>query len=152
MVENSIYEFLEGDWEGGDEQDPSQGYGRNSFSFDLERNIFVRKNRTVFAATPQRPAFTHDDLLIIYREPAGAMRGIYFDNEQHVIHYEVSVADDQQTLSLTSDAAPSMPQFRFTYLRTGQDTVDARFEIAPPGKPGAFNLYLQGSMKRLRAS
>ena len=82
--------FLLGEWEGGHEGDPGQGYGRFSFSFELDQNILVRRNRTIFPATKEREGYTHDDLLIIYTEFTGSKRAIYFDNEEHVIHYEVS--------------------------------------------------------------
>ena len=50
-----------------------------------------------------------------------------------------------------SDPAPSAPQFRFTYIKTGLETLDARFEIAPPGAAGAFTVYLEGSSRRLKS-
>jgi len=145
------FEFLLGKWEGGHEGDPGQGYGRFSFKFDLDQNILVRKSRTIFPDTEERPRIPHDDLLIVYTENTGEKRGIYFDNEQHVIHYAVSVSPDQKTISLRSDPLPSMPQFRFTYVETGKDTLDARFEMTPPGKAGEFFTYLEGTAKRLKA-
>ena len=86
------YEFLLGEWEGGHEGDPKAGHGIFSFNFDLDRNILVRKSHTVFPDTPERHGYVHDDLLIIYTENTGDMRGIYFDNEEHVIHYQVSLS------------------------------------------------------------
>ncbi len=145
------YQFLLGEWEGGHESDPGQGHGRFSFRYDLDKNILVRKNRTVFSETPERAAYTHDDLLVIYNENTGAKRAIYFDNEEHVIHYEVNVSPDQKMIILVSDPAPSAPQFRFTYIKTGLETLDARFEIAPPGAAGAFTVYLEGSSRRLKS-
>jgi hypothetical protein len=44
---------------------------------------------------------------------------------------------------------PSAPQFRFTYIKTGEDSLEAKFEMAPPGAPGAFTMYLEGTAKRL---
>jgi hypothetical protein len=109
----------------------------------------VRKNRTVFPANEERAGYVHDDLLIIYTEFTGARRAIYFDNEEHVIHYEVNVSPDQNMITLVSDPAPSAPQFRFTYIKTGEEALEARFEIAPPGQPGAFVSYLEGTARRL---
>jgi hypothetical protein len=144
------WEYLLGEWEGGHEGDPGQGYGIFSFSFDLDQNILVRKNRTIFPTTPEREGYTHDDLLIIYTEFTGQKRGIYFDNEQHVIHYEVKVSPDQQNIILESDPIPSVPQFRFTYTKTGKNSLEARFEMAPPGKQGEFFTYLEGSARRIK--
>ncbi len=148
-IDWKAWKYLLGEWEGGHEGDPGQGYGRFSFSFELDENILVRRNRTVFPATQERAGYAHDDLPIIYTEFTGAKRAIYFDNEEHVIHYEVNVLPDQKTISLESDPAPSTPQFRFTYIKTGEDTLKARFEMAPAGAPGAFAMYLEGTAERI---
>ncbi len=145
------FEFLLGEWEGGHEGDPGQGHGFFSFSFDLERNILVRKNHTVFPDTPERPGYAHDDLLIFYNENSGEARGIYFDNEHHVIHYEVSLSPDGKTITLESKPEPGAPQFRFTYVKTGEDTMLNRFEMTPPGQGGAFFTYLEGTSRRIKA-
>ena len=143
-------EFLIGRVGGGNESDPRQGYGKFSFSLELDKNILVRRSRTVFPTTAERHGYTHDDLLFIYSEYPGKKRAIYFDNEEHTIHYEVSLDPDQKSIILESDPAPSMPQFRFTYIKTGDDTLDARFEMTPPGEPGAWFVYLEGSSKRIK--
>jgi len=143
------WKYLLGEWEGGHEGDPGEGYGKFSFSFELDENILVRRNRTVFPPTQEHAGYAHDDLLIIYTEFTGARRAIYFDNEEHVIHYEADVSPDQKTITLESDPTPSAPQFRFTYIKTGEDALEARFEMAPPGAPGAFAMYLEGTAKRI---
>ena len=143
------YEFLLGEWEGGHEGDPKAGHGIFSFNFDLDRNILVRKSHTVFPDTPERHGYVHDDLLIIYTENTGDMRGIYFDNEEHVIHYQVSLSADGKTITLESKPEPAAPQFRFTYIKTADDTMMNRFEMTPPGKPGAFFTYLEGTSRRI---
>ena len=148
-IDWQAWKYLLGEWEGGHEGDLGQGYGRFSFSFDLDENILVRKSRTVFPATVERTGYTHDDLLFIYTDVGGAKRAIYFDNEEHTIHYEVKISPDQKMITLESNPLPSAPQFRFTYIKTGEDTLDARFEMAPPGKPGAFFVYLEGTSKRI---
>jgi len=148
-IDWEAWKFLLGEWEGGHEGDPRQGYGRFSFNFELDQNILVRRNRTVFPATKEREGYTHDDLLIIYTEFTGSKRAIYFDNEEHVIHYEISVSPDQNTIMLVSDPARSLPQFRFTYIKTGENALDARFEIAPAGQAGAFMVYLEGIARRI---
>lgn len=147
-IDWDAWKFLLGEWEGGHVSDPEQGYGRFSFNFDLDENILVRKSRTMFPATREREGYTHDDLSIIYTEFTGTKRGIYFDNEEHVIHYEVN-SPDQNTITLVSDPEPSTPQFRFTYIRKGKDTLEARFEMAPPGKPRDFSVYLHGISTRI---
>jgi hypothetical protein len=148
-IDWEAWKFLLGEWEGGHEGDPGQGYGRFTFSFELDQNILVRKNQTIFPATKEREGYTHNDLLIIYAEPTGMKRAIYFDNEEHVIHYEANVSPDQKTISLVSEPAQSAPQFKFTYVKTGEKSMEARFEIAPPGAPGVFTRYLEGTARRI---
>jgi hypothetical protein len=143
------YEFLLGEWEGGHAGDPGAGHGTFSFSFDLDRNILVRKSHTVFPDTPERRGYAHDDLLIIYTEHMGEMHGIYFDNEEHVIHYQVSLSADEKTITLVSKPEPGAPQFRFTYIKTGEDAAINRFEMTPPGKLGIFFTYLEGTSRRI---
>jgi hypothetical protein len=144
------YRYLLGEWEGENTGNPGQGRGSFTFTFDLDQNILVRRSSTAYPATAERPAFTHDDLIIIYTELTGNQRAIYFDNEGHVIHYEVSASADQKTISLVSDPNPTFPRFRFTYMETGVDTLDAGFEIAPPGQPEAFAMYISGPARRVK--
>ena len=90
----------------------------------------------------------HEDLMIVYSEVPGSKRAIYFDNEQHVIHYQANVSEDKKTITLESLAQPVTPQFRFTYIRIDEDTLNARFEIAPPGNPEQFSIYLEGKARK----
>jgi hypothetical protein len=143
------WKYLLGEWEGGHAGDPGQGHGTFSFSFELDQNILVRRSRTVFPSTPEREGYAHDDLLIIYTEFTGQVRAIYFDNEEHVIHDEVGISPDKKTIVLESDAIPSAPQFRFTYTKTGDDSLKAKFEMAPPGQAGTFFTYLEGPARRI---
>jgi hypothetical protein len=111
--------------------------------------VLVRRNRADYPATKERPAFSHTDLMVIYHEPgAQDVRAIYFDNEGHVIHYSVSVAPDQSSVTFLSDTTPTAPRFRFTYNKTKNDSMSFRFDIAPPGKPEAFSKYLEGTLRR----
>src|SRR5512135_1717539 len=104
------YQFLLGEWEGENTGDPGEGRGRFTFTFELDRNILVRRSSTQYPDSEERPAFTHDDLLIFYNEFTGAKRAIYFDNENHIIHYEVSASADGNKVILVSDPVPSLPR------------------------------------------
>jgi hypothetical protein len=124
---------LIGSWVGEGGGDPGQGAGTVSFSLELDGRILVRKNHLDFPATPGRPASAHDDLLVTYREADGSLRADYFDNEDHAIHYAVTVFADGTILHL-SDIQPAAPRFRMTYTRAGADSATIRFEIAPAGR------------------
>ena len=140
------WQFLLGEWIGEGGGTPGQGGGGMTFHFDLQGQVLLRLNHMDFLATPERPAFAHDDLTVIYPQPDGAMRAIYFDNEGHVIPYSVTSTAD--TIILVSDPEPSAPRFRTTYLKGENRSVITRFEIAPPGDPDGFAIYVEGSAKR----
>lgn len=148
-IDWNAWKFLLGDWQGAHTGDPGAGTGTFSFSFDLDENILVRKSHTVFPPVGDRLGYAHDDLIIIYTEFTGEKRAIYFDNEQHVIHYAGRLSPDEATMTLESDPVPGMPQFRFTYVKSGPEAVEARFEMTPPDKPGAFFTYLAGTARRI---
>jgi hypothetical protein len=144
----SPWQFLLGEWvgEGGGNQ-PGQGAGSCIFHLDLQNRVLMRKNHSEFPASKERPAFSHDDLMIIYQE-AGQTKAVYFDNEGHVINYTAEFSSDQNTLTFVSDIQPTAPRFRLIYIKSPNDTLKLKFEIAPPGKPEAFSLYIESAMRR----
>ena len=141
--------FLLGEWTGEGSGQPGQGAGGFSFLPDLEKNVLVRKNRADYPATKDRPAFSHTDLMIVYREPGAVkLRAIYFDSEGHVIHYTVDPSADGNAVQFLSDSSTSNPRYRLTYTKTGADTVGIQFEIAVPAKPDFFTTYIQATARR----
>ncbi len=146
------WRFLIGEWtaEGGGK--PGQGTGTFSFSLDLQGKILLRKNRSDYSATKDHPAYSHQDLMVIYRQPDGAdTRAIYFDSEGHVIHYRAEFSEDKKALTFLSDAEASAPRFRLTYTKGRDQALTIRFEIAPPGKPDSFSTYVEGIARRRQA-
>ncbi len=136
-------EFLMGEWTGEGGGGPGQGKGGFSFLPDQNGAILVRKNRADYPAVKERPAYSHTDLMMIYKEPNETeLRAIYFDTEDHVIHYTVQPSADGNSVQFLSDS------FRLTYRKTGADTVAIRFEIAPPDRPGAFATYIDATAHR----
>jgi hypothetical protein len=140
------WQFLLGEWVGEGGGAPGQGGGSMTFDFELQKQVLLRKNHMDFTATPERPAFAHDDLTIIFPNPAGVLRAIYFDNEGHVIPYAVTPTED--AIILVSDPEPSAPRFRTTYLKGEDGTVITRFEIAPAGNSDGYAIYVEGRAKR----
>ena len=138
--------FLEGEWigEGGGEpgQASSGGY---TFLPELDGKILVRRNRSAYPATKDHAAFVHEDLMVVYPGAAGkAPHAIYWDNEGHVIRYEIT-ADGKSAVFL-SEPDPAAPRYRLTYTSTGAGKVSIKFEIAPPGQP--FRTYVEGSARK----
>lgn len=129
---------------------PGQGRGTFSFSLDLQGKILLRRNRADYPATKDHPAYSHEDLTIIYREPGGTL-AIYFDNEGHVIHYTAGFSEDGKTLTFLSDAVTSAPRFRLTYTQGKNGGLGIKFGIAPPGKPDSFSTYVEGIARRREA-
>ena len=111
--------------------------------------MILRKSHTDYPAAEGRPAFAHDDLLIIYAdESSRRFRGDYFDNEGHVIRYTAEFSPDGKTLTLVSDPAPSQPAFRLIYTMPDATALHIKFEIAPPNAPENFKVYVEGSARK----
>src|SRR2546429_2603765 len=109
--------YLIGNWtaEGGGA--PGQAAGSFSFAPDLQGRVLVRKSRADYPATKDKQASTHDDLMIVFREPdqsaEGALRAVYFNSEGHVIRYAVTMFGDR--IDFASEPSRSAPQYRFDY-------------------------------------
>ncbi len=143
------YRFLVGEWSGDGGGEPGKGSGRFSFAFDLQEKVLVRRNRAEYPPAQGRPAFSHEDLMVIYRaDRGGPTKAIYFDSEGHVINYAVTFSDDRRTLTFLSDDVPAAPRFRLSYTKGEDDSMRIQFEIAPPGKPGGFKTHLEGNARR----
>ncbi len=138
-------QFLVGEWVGEGGGGPGQGSGGFSFLPDLRDTVLVRRNRAEYPAQNGRPAYSHEDLMVVYRDGT-RVRGDYYDNEGHVIRYAVQAAGGQTVF--LSDEQPSAPRYRLTYTKSGTDAVKIKFEIAPPGKPDQFAKYIEASAKK----
>jgi hypothetical protein len=143
------WKYLIGHWVGEGSGQPGQGSGGFSFLPDLQGKVLVRKNHADYPATKDHPAFSHEDLMMIYHEGEGSpARAIYFDNEGHVIHYDAHFSEGGTTWVFLSDPSPSAPRYRLTYTKEKDGTLGIKFEIAPPGKPDAFQTYIEARARR----
>jgi len=138
------FAWLIGEWTGSGAGGPGQGSGSFSFQPDLQGKILVRKSFAEYPATAEKPAYRHDDLMIVFSE-AGSFKAIYFDNEEHTIRYSVDTSAEG-AVTFLSDAMAGAPRFRLTYHKTGEATLSGKFEIAPPDKP--FATYLEWSAQK----
>jgi hypothetical protein len=84
----------------------------------------------------------HGDLLYIFQEaPAQPLKAIYFDNEGHVIHYNVSTPDATTAIFL-SEPGPG-PRFRLVYRLSG-GVMSGKFQMQIPGQDD-WKSYLEWS-------
>jgi len=137
--------FLIGSWEakttGGVAQaQSSAGY---SFRLELRDHVLARHTRSGSCSAPDDFDCQHSDLLYLYPEGGGQqLKAIYFDNEGHVIHYDVS-SPKAGTVVFLSDAAQAGPQYRLTYTLLG-GVMSGQFEMKMPGQ-AEFMSYLEWS-------
>jgi len=147
-------QFLIGQWTGDGGGDPGQGSGAFSFTPDVQGKVLIRKSFAEYPAAKGKPAYRHDDLMVVYRDEASRkLRATYFDNEDHVIQYAIEASG--KDVVFTSDGPvpgekQSAPRFRFTYTSAGPDQLSLKFEIAPPGKD--FAPYITATAHRDRRS
>lgn len=133
--------FLLGRWEAAGTGTPGTASGTTSFESAADGHALVRHN---LAATARG---RHADVMLIYSEPAGAIRALYADNEGHVIRYTVTVPPGGREVVFASDGEPGAPRFRLTHRLDSDGTLATRFEIAAPGST-EFTTYLEGVGRR----
>jgi hypothetical protein len=139
-------QFLVGHWNGeGNTADQGPGAGAFSFTPDLQGKVLLRKNFAEYPAANGKPAYRHDDLMIVYHDGVTHdLRAIYFDSEEHLIHYVIKSSGNG--VEFQSEGPQDATRFRLTYTSAGADRLKLKFEIAPPGK--AFATYIEASAHR----
>jgi hypothetical protein len=141
--------FLLGTWSGLGTGKPGETVsGSTDFSYDLDKNIVVRKNRAEYGPRPGETTRTvHEDLLIFFRQPDGSqLKAIYFDNEGHVINYTVSFPVKQPAVILESEANEKGPRFRLFYEAAQGGSLSVEFFMAPRGEE--LKSYIKGIIHR----
>jgi hypothetical protein len=131
--------FLIGTWEaktqGGSAGSASSG--TYSFQLELRGHILARHSSNAACRGPADFDCEHGDLLYVYQDaPGQAYKAIYFDNEGHVIHYDVSTPSATSVVFLSN-------QYRLSYELKGT-TMSARFQVRAPGQ-AEFVSYLEWS-------
>lgn len=144
------FRFLMGSWVS--EGKPEQGSGSFSLEPDLDGKVLLRRNVAHVPTGKGGALARHEDLMVIYPNRGGKqLRASYFDSEGHVIHYGISPLPDQKGLVFLSEPDAG-PRFRLTYTKLADEKVSTTFEIAPPGRPEQFRMYLKGVVKRKEAA
>ena len=136
-----------GTWHGSGSGEPGQGKGEFTFEPALQGAVLTRHNYAEYPASKDKPAYRHDDLMVIYSDAdSKKTRADYWDNEGHVIHYDVELSAPK--LVFISSEAQFGPRYRLTYLKTGDDELKLTFEIAPPNDRKSFKTYIEAFARR----
>jgi hypothetical protein len=141
-------QFLVGAWEaktrGGSAGAASTG--AYTFQFELKNCILARRTNSIDCRSPSDFNCEHSDLLYIYPDTSrGAFKAVFFDNEGHVIYYDVS-APNANTAVFVSTPSQTGPQYRLSYVLKGNELF-GKFEVRAPGR-GEFTAYLEWSGAR----
>ena len=137
--------FLEQNWEAN-----TNGYagvksaGTYTFRRELGGHILARRATSDVACKgPADFDCGHGDMLYIYQDaPGQPLKAIYFDNEGHVIHYNVSTPVPSSVVFL-SEPSGGAPQFRLTYEMKGALLL-GKFQSQMPGQ-SEWKSYLEWS-------
>ena len=143
------WQYMMGEWKGEGSGQPGVGTGSYTLKPKLGGSILERKGSTEIPATAGRPAVSHSDVMIIYKNREGnPAKAIYFDNENHVIPYDITYSHNK--IILVSEANPAMPRFRLIYEKLDEKKMNIRFEMAMPNAPEEFKLYLEGKNDKVK--
>jgi hypothetical protein len=137
--------FLFGTWEAKTQGGSAGASATGSYTFQLELrgHVLARHSASEGCKGPDDFNCEHGDLLYVYQEDAGQpLKAIYFDNEGHVIHYDVSTPAPN-TAVLVSAASQAGPQYRLIYELKGSVML-GKFELRMPGQ-SEFRSYLEWS-------
>jgi hypothetical protein len=137
--------FLEGNWEA-TTQNSGQVHVVGTYAFQPELGGHILARHTTSKTSCKGPDTfdcEHGDLLYIFEEaPGQPLKAIYFDNEGHVIHYNVSTPTASSVIFL-SDASVPGPQFRLTY-ELKNSVLSGKFQMQMPGQSD-WKSYLEWS-------
>ena len=146
----SALQFLVGSWEA--EPSPYVTTARTDFVLDLQGKALVRHNHAEYPATNTKQAYTHDDLLVVYRElKPVATKGLYLDSDGYYARYTITSGGLGQA-TFISDVIPGFPRYRTSYSLLPDGRLNTTIEVAPAGKAKAFGPFLQWVSKRAAAS
>lgn len=137
--------FLIGTWEAKTQGGSAGAASSGTYVFQLELRNHVLARHTAGAECKGPADFNceHGDLLYVYQDaPGQPLKAIYFDNEGHTIHYDVTTPEENSAMFLSSSSQPG-PQFRLIYELKGR-VMEGKFQMRMPGQ-SEFKSYLEWS-------
>ena len=136
--------FMEGTWEAktaGAGAGPAVA-GTYTFREELGGHVLARHSSSDTCKGPADFDCEHGDLLYVYSDAAGLpLKAIYFDNEGHVIHYDVSASAGR--VVFLSDGSVPGPKFRLVY-ELKDAVMSGKFQMQMPGQT-EWKSYLEWS-------
>lgn len=143
-------QFLVGNWEA--EPSPAVTVAKTDFALDLQGKAIVRHNHVEYPPVAGKPGYTHDDMLVAYREVKPvATKGLYLDSDGYYARYTVTSGAPGQAV-FVSDVIPGFPRYRTTYALLPDGRLSTAIEVSPAGKANAFAPFLQWLSKRAAAN
>jgi hypothetical protein len=122
--------------------------GGETWRLALDGQLLVRDGWCEFPAKGDRPAFRHEDLLVIYVDADHEVRAEFWDTDGHHIRYrDVRPDPDGNGVGFVSDPAVPGPRQWLQYRFEGDDRLSAVFSLHAPGTPD-FVPYLRWSSRR----
>lgn len=142
------FRFMIGTWEariqGGSAGAAS--VGAYAFQLELGNHVLARHSSNAACQGPADFNCDHGDLLYIYRDsPDQPLKAIYFDNEGHVIHYDVTAPAPNVAILLSAPLQQG-PQYRLIYELKGKVML-GKFQLRLPGQSD-FRSYLEWAGER----
>ncbi len=137
--------FLMGTWEAKAQGGAAGATGAGAYTFQLElrKHVLARHSSSAGCKGPSDFNCEHADLLYVYQDsPGRPLKAIYFDNEGHVIHYDVTTPNPNTAVLLSAASQPG-PQFRLIYELKGR-VMQGKFQLRMPGQSD-FRSYLEWS-------
>ncbi len=136
--------FLEGTWEATVQNNAAvSGSGRYTFGRELNGHILARHSTSdKNCSAPASFDCAHSDLFYVFQEsPNSPLKAMYFDNEGHVIHYDVSTPKLESVVFLSS--LGQGPRYRLAY-ELADGVMTGKFQMQMPGQTD-WHTYLEWS-------
>jgi uncharacterized protein YaiE (UPF0345 family) len=140
----SALAFLEGTWDAkASSSKEAAETGSYTFRLELQDHILARHGDISQCKGSSSFDCDHNDLLYLYHDGSNqTLKAIYFDNEGHVINYDVTTPSSTSAVFLSDGSQPG-PQFRLTYELKSQVMYGA-FQMKMPGQQD-WKSYLEWS-------
>jgi len=140
--------FLMGDWSGDEGGAMGQGNATVTVRPELGGALLVCHHRLDYPATRKHTGTVEQELLVIQRDTEGKARGVMFDTAHNEDHYAIDISPDGKTITLTSEAQPSVPRHRMVWVRTADREITFTHLMASPTSPDEFVPETAGKVQR----